>query len=62
MIESTDYLLNNMDRLESRFGEIADKEAFMNNIFDFMNVVREIESSNDNSQVNPDSGAAGLYQ
>ena len=62
MEQTMAYIDAQIDRMVESGLEITDREAFTNNILDYMNVVREIESSNDNSQVNPDSGAAGLYQ
>ena len=62
MEQTMAYIDAQIDRMVESGLEITDREAFTNNILDYMGVVREIESSNDNSQVNPDSGAAGLYQ
>lgn len=62
MEQTMAYIDAQIDRMIESGLVIEDRETFTNNILDYMNVVREIESSNDNSQVNPDSGAAGLYQ
>mgnify|MGYP001180349233 CR=1 FL=1 len=62
MEQTRAYIDSQIDRMIEGGLEITDREAFTNNILDFMGVVRDIESSNDNSQVNPDSGAAGVYQ
>ena len=62
MKQTIDFLNTQIARLEKKGYEIADKQAYIDNILDYMEVVREIESSNDNTQVNTDSGAAGVYQ
>ena len=62
MKQTIDFLNTQIARLEKKGYEIADKQAYIDNILDYMEVVREIESSNDNTQVNTDSGGAGFYQ
>ena len=62
MEQSIDFLNNQIARLEEKGYEIPDKQAYIDNILDYMEVVREIESSNDNTQVNAESGGAGFYQ
>ena len=62
MKQSIDFLTTQIARLEEKGYEIPDKQAYIDNILDYMEVVREIESSNDNTQVNAESGGAGFYQ
>ena len=62
MKQSIDFLTTQIARLKEKGYEIPDEQAYIDNILDYMEVVREIESSNDNTQVNAESGAAGFYQ
>jgi len=62
MKQSIDFLTTQIARLEEKGYDIPDKQAYIDNILDYMEVVREIESSNDNTQVNAESGGAGFYQ
>ena len=62
MKQTIDFLNTQIARLEKKGYEISDKQAYIDNILDYMEVVREIESSNDNTAVAPSTGAAGFYQ
>ena len=62
MKQSIDFLTTQIARLKEKGYEIPDEQAYIDNILDYMEVVREIESSNDNTQVNAESGGAGFYQ